>query len=165
MRHVKKIILLTAITCLGLWIVTPLIREILHLEFASDSIKYNYREFLLFAVPLAMILTLLETLRLNDSMATKIIKSIVTIIIAGWTAFIILISMFDMCSWTNRQVLYMHKNDSNIKIIVKDFECGATDSGELLTGVYQVQTITKYFIRSTKIDTTEIDKSEWIKVK
>jgi hypothetical protein len=67
-----------------------------------------------------------------------------------------------MCAWTNRQILYESKNDSDTKIIERDFGCGATDSRPPIVGVYKVEYFTDYFIHTTEIDTVKIDKDKWI---
>jgi len=92
-------------------------------------------------------------------------KVIATILMASITIFIMFMSIFaDMCVWTNQQVLYENKNDSNTKIIIRDFGCGAIDSDPPTVGIYKVQYFTDYFLRSTKIDTAKINKNEWIKI-
>lgn len=143
----------------------PVLRWIMDLEFATDSIKSNYKEFLFFAIPIAILLTLFGTINDKDKGSKIAGKVIGTSIAAAVTVFIMFMSIFtDMCVWTNRQVLYENKNDSNTKIIVRDFGCGATDSGPPTVGIYKVRYFTDYFIRSTKIDTAKIDKNEWIKI-
>jgi hypothetical protein len=165
MDKIKKIVFWTAIIFIGLWIVIPLIRMTLDLEFASDSIKSDYKEFLFFAIPIAILLTLFGTINPKDSISNIIGKVIGTIVVAFVTVFIMFMSIFtDMCVWTNQQILYENKNNLNTKIIVRDFGCGATDSGPPAVGVYKVRYFTDYFIRSTKIDTAIIDKDEWIKI-
>ena len=143
----------------------PVIRSIMDIEFATDSIKSDYREFLFFAVPIAILLTLFGTIKDKDKGSKIVGKVIGTIVLAAVTVFVMFMSIFaDMCVWTNREVLYEHKNDSNTKIIVRDFGCGATDSGPPTIGIYKVRYFTNYFIRSTKIDTATIDKNEWTKI-
>lgn len=143
----------------------PVIRLIMDLEFAADSIKYNYKNILFFTVPIAILLTLLGTIKDKDKGFKIAGKVIGTFVIAALAVFIMIISILsDMCAWTNRQFLYEHKNDSNTKIIVRDFGCGATDSEPPTVGIYKVRRFTDYFIRSTKVDTATIDKNEWIKI-
>ncbi|NOQ72107.1 MAG: hypothetical protein GQ574_08905 [Crocinitomix sp.] len=101
----------------------------------------------------------------NDSFdrLTSIIVPTVTV------AFSIMVGMFfsfvlDMCVSYDREILYEHKYDPNTKIIVREFGCGATDSGPPSVGIYEVSYFTSYFIRSAKIDTNEIDKSNWLRI-
>ena len=165
MNRIKKIIFWTAVVCIGLWLIMPVIRWILDIEFATDSIKSNYKEFMFFVVPIAILLTLLGTIKGKDNGSIIAGKVIGTVVLVAVTIFIMFMSIFaDMCVWTNREVLYEHKNDSNTKIIVRDFGCGATDSGPPTVAIYKVQYFTDYFIRATKIDTAKIDKKEWIKI-
>tara|TARA_R110002072_G_C7652556_1_gene508851 strand:- start:16 stop:516 length:501 start_codon:yes stop_codon:yes gene_type:complete len=165
MNQIKRIIFWTAVVFIGIWLIMPVLRWIMDLEFATDSIKSNYKEFLFFAIPIAILLTLFGTINDKDKGSKIAGKVIGTSIAAAVTVFIMFMSIFtDMCVWTNRQVLYENKNDSNTKIIVRDFGCGATDSGPPTVGIYKVRYFTDYFIRSTKIDTAKIDKNEWIKI-
>lgn len=56
------------------------------------------------------------------------------------------IVFIDMCAWTNKQVLYESKKDSQTKIIVRDFGCGDTDSNPPDIEVFKVRYLTNYFI-------------------
>jgi len=165
MKKINKIIFWTSIIFIGLLIIVPLILLIFDLEFASDSIKSNYKGFMFFTVPIAILLTLFGTIKSKDNILKTIGKVIGTILISFVTIFLMIMSIFaDMCAWTDRQILYENKHDSNTKIIERDFGCGATDSGYPTVRIFKVQHFTKYFIRTTKVDTASIDKNEWIKI-
>ena len=165
MNQLKKTIFRLVLIFLGFWVLFPIIRWVMNLEFATDSIKMNYKEFLFFAVPIAVILTLFGTIEKEDKGYGITGKIIGTVVVAVATIFIMFISVFaDMCTWTNKQILYEHKTDSTTKIMVRDFGCGATDSGPPTVEIHKVRYFTKYFIRTTKVDTAKIDKSEWIKI-
>lgn len=162
MNKIKKIVFWIAITFIGLWLLMPLLRWILDLEFATDSIKSEYKEFLFFTVPIALLLTLFGTIKSKDSRLKVVSKVFGTFVIVVITVLIMFISIFyDMCSWTNRKILYESKNDLNTKIIARDFGCGATDSRPPRVGVHKVEYFTDYFIHTTEIDTAKIDKDEW----
>ena len=165
MNQINKIVFWTAVVFIGLWLIMPLIRWLMDLEFATNSFKSNYKEFLFFFIPIAILLTLFGTIKNKDKGLIIAGKVIGTIVAAATTVFIMFMSIFgDMCAWINRQELYEHKNDSNTKIMVRDFGCGATDSSPPTVGIYKVRYFTKYFIRSTKIDTATIDKYKWIRI-
>jgi hypothetical protein len=165
MKTISKIIFRISVLIIGIWIVTPLLRWVFDLEFASSSIKSNYERLLFFAVPIATILSLFGTLRSKDDDVRISIKIFVTLLLSLGSIFIMTISMFgDMCTWTNKEVLYEQKKDRSTKIIIQDFGCGATDTQPPTTGVYKVEEFTKYFIRSVNYDTLNMDKNEWIKI-
>jgi hypothetical protein len=165
MKKIKKIVFLCALFFIVLWLNMPIIRLILSLEFASDSFYISYKEFLFYAVPIAMLLTLFGTLKSSDRKLIIVGKILGTIAVVFVTILIMIMSMFiDMCGWTDSQVLYKNKNNIDRKIIIREYGCGAYDSDLPNIEVLEVQSFTKYFIRATKIDTTKIDKSEWIKV-
>lgn len=67
-----------------------------------------------------------------------------------------------MCTTTYGEVLYVHKNDSNTRIMLRSFGCGATDSAPNSISVCKVEYYTPLFIRSTRIDTKKIDKRTWV---
>ncbi len=79
--------------------------------------------------------------------------------------FILIISFGDMCSWSTGTVLFEHKEDPKIKIVERDYGCGATDSGSPVYKVFRRKEITSYLSLFTEIDTSKINKAEWNKVK
>jgi len=166
MNQIKKIFYWTGVVFIGFWLIMPILRLVMDIEFATVSIKSSYKKFLFFAVPIAIILTLFGTEKNKNKTSKIAIKIIGRIIAIGISVFIMIMSLFiDMCIWTNKEILYVKKNDSNTKIIVREFGCGATDSGPPRVEIYKVKQFTNYFIRCTKIDSSKIDEKEWVKVK
>lgn len=150
---------------LVLWAIMPLIRYVLDIEFATDDFKSSYKEFLFFAVPIALLFTLTGTLKPKDTAGIVILKTLGTVGVAFVIMFIMFMSIFaDMCAYYNEDVLYEHKDDPSTQIVVRSFGCGATDSSPASMHVQQLEYFTKYFIRATAIDTATIDKSQWNKV-
>lgn len=165
MKKLNKIVFGIAIIFLGILLITFILRTLFGLEFANDSIKEDYQGFLLFAIPIGILFTLFGTLKSKDRRILKLIKILITSMIAGFSFFILFISItFDMCGWTDKQILYQNINNQKTKIIVREFGCGATDSGRPNIHIQKVQNFTEYFIRKTEIDTANIDKKEWIKI-
>jgi len=165
MKKLNKIVFWSAIVFLGLLLITSIIRSLIGLEFANDSIKSDYQRFILITIPGGILFTLFGTLKSKDRIILKLIKILITGTIAGFSVFILFISIaVDMCSWTDKQILYQNINNHNTKIIVREFGCGATDSGQPNIHIQKVQNFTDYFILRKEIDTTCIDKKEWIKI-
>ncbi|MCB9262482.1 MAG: hypothetical protein H6607_08925 [Flavobacteriales bacterium] len=166
MKQPRKIILWLAIALLAFGLLCSPILWLLNMEFASDTIKSDYKLFLFFALPAAVLLTLFGTLKIHDNRRQIFAKTIITILMAAMVAFIMLLSLLsDMCAWTNRQVLFENKLHPTTKIIVRDFGCGATDGGSPVIDVFRVEHFRPFFIRATRIDTATINKNEWVRIR
>ena len=140
-------------------------RWILDLEFANDSVKSNYKEFMFVAVPVAILLTLTGTIKFKESIPVILGKVLATTVIAAFVVFLMIASVFsDMCTWTNNEILFEHKTDPNTKIIQREFGCGAVDGGPPTEGIYKVEYLTKYFIRPSLVDTSNINRNEWVMI-
>lgn len=165
MKRIRKTICWAAIVFLILWIIRPLVWYILGLEFASDSTNSSYKKLMFYAVPIAMLLTLFGTIKAGDKGTQIAAKVLATVGVSFMVIFLMIISILtDMCVWTNGKVLYESKLEPNTKIIEREYGCGAFDSEPPTIGIYKVQNFTKYFIRSTEINVSSIDKNEWIPV-
>ena len=143
----------------------PLIRYVFNLEFATDDFELQYRHFLFFAVPIAVILTLCGTVKGKDSIPLVTGKLLGTLALAALSVFLMFGSaLSSMCTYTNKEVLFEKKDDPNTQIIVREFGCGAVDGGPPVISVHKVNHFTNFFIRSSRIDTSTIDKNNWVKV-
>lgn len=67
----------------------------------------------------------------------------------------------DMCGWTTTNTLFVNKYDTTEKVILREFGCGATDSGDPAYKVCKIQRISQYFIKVTEIDTSKLEKNVW----
>jgi hypothetical protein len=160
MNKINKIFFWSSLMFLGWWLLMPLIRMSFNLEFATDTIKWNYRQFLFVAVPIVILSTLFGTLKSKEPSIYRLSKIIGTIVVS---LGIIFMSLFtDMCVWSNKQILYRHIHDSKTQIILRDFGCGASDSSPSKKKAFRVQYFTNYFISCTEIDTAKIDINNWI---
>lgn len=165
MNRVRKIIFWAAITFIILRIVLAIVISTMNLEFASMSIESSYERFMFYTTQLALLLTLFGTIKSRDSWEKKTTVIIGTAtIIFGICLFTIMSAFSGMCNTTNVKSLYESVDNSNTKIMIRNFGCGATDSGPPIVYVHKVEYFTDYFIRSTEIDTTKINLAEWIKV-
>lgn len=68
-----------------------------------------------------------------------------------------------MCGWSIQAKLFENKSNDSI-IAVRDYGCGAFDTDLPTTEIYKIDYFLKYFIRIEKIDTAQIDKTEWVKI-
>jgi hypothetical protein len=159
-----KFIFWTSIFFIGFWILLPILELFIPLEFTDNEIKNSFYNIRFWGLPLSIMLTLTGTLKPNDSSIGS--KVILTLLISGISVFIMIISLFgDMCGWTaTGKVFFEDKKDHSIKIVERDYGCGALDSGLPKYKVVKIKELTKYLVLVTEIDTNKIDKSEWIRV-
>ena len=162
-QYVKKGIFWLALALIGFIFIFEILISFTKLEFASEDYKDGYNVFLFFATPITILLTLFGTLKPKDKLV--ILKVFTTTAIAAFIGFLVFVSIIlDMCVLSNDKILFEHKTDPDVKIIVQSFGCGATDSTPSSKSVVKVEYYTKYFIYVSPIDTSLISKNDWIKV-
>lgn len=69
-----------------------------------------------------------------------------------------------MCRWTNGKILFTSSKNHSTKIILREYGCGATDSGKPNYKVCKVKYLSSSFIWVTRIDTTKINKIVWKRI-
>jgi hypothetical protein len=140
----------------------PILGPLLPLEITDSHVKIQICFARVIILPIAILMTLTGRLKKNDSRGLIARKVIMTICLAFLSAFVMVIAVFaNLCAWTNDEILYQNKENSSVKIIQRSFGCGATDSSEGTVDIFKVRELSSVFIWATKIDTAEIDKSEW----
>jgi hypothetical protein len=161
MLKYKKAIFITSISLISFWLITPFVSEYIYLEFSN--IKYENFYFLVKVIgfPLAVLCTLIGTLKEKDGRIETLGKIIGTLVVAVFSSFIILCS--DMCQWTTN-TLYINKQNTSVKIVARDLNCGAWDSDRPEYKFFKTREFPFTLILMTKIDTAQIDKSEWTKI-
>jgi len=165
MRTSKKIIYWTSLAFIFLFVIVPFVGQFTPLEFTNDNFKTLLEEIRFFGLPIAILLTLFGTLKPKDSTASKGIKIALTISVSALSFFFLLVSAFgNMCGWTNNKTLFNNINDKTTKIVLRDFGCGATDSGSPIYKVCKIKNISPVFIWVTDTDTTKIDRQVWQRV-
>jgi len=164
-NKISKVIFITAISFLLVWILAFFMRMILSLEFTTAYYEFNYNKIFLIGAPVSILLSLFGTLKTSDkktAITEKIIgTSILSLVVAFFYSFIV---FFNMCGWSNEKVLFENKTDVKIKIIVREHGCGATDSEPSKLCFFKVTRFSKYFKRWVEIDTSKIDSDQWIKL-
>ena len=167
MQLLLKVIYRTAVFMLIFWLGIAVLSNFVPLEFASQKVEHLYYSIRFYGVPIAIVFTLTGTIKKKESWVEIISKIILTIFACFGSIAIMTIMIFvgGMCAWTTDKVLFEHKQQSTIKIEKRSFGCGATDSSPSTPGVFKVRNFTPYFVYITRIDTNEINKSEWLRVK
>jgi len=162
MRTSSKIIYWTSLTLIFLFVVVPFVGQFTPFEFTNDNFQNAFEQFRFFILPLVILLTLFGTLKPQNSNSKKTKKVVLTICISLLSVFILFITVFaSMCRWTNNKVLFNNINDKTTKIVLRDFGCGATDSGSPTYKVCKLKNILPSLIWVTEIDTTKIDMQIW----
>src|SRR5688572_5969002 len=134
-----KLVFWLSLTVLFLCLIVPIIGNILPLELSDDSFKSQMEGFRFFAVPIAILLTLSGTLKRNDT-ALNLLKIVSTVIIAGFSIIMLFGSVLaGMCSWTDNKVLFVNKKGE--KIVLRDYGCGAVDSGSPIYNIVKIKRI------------------------
>jgi hypothetical protein len=165
MDKIKKVIYWSSISLIVFWFLMPVIRWITKLELANNSLKSNCEGFFFVAIPIAVLLTLVKTIKKTDVLSEKVAKTLITIVIAFCSIVFAFFSLFtNMCTWTDRDILFQNKSDLREVIIERDFGCGAWGSDPAKSKLFKMIKYGDYFIKTTKIDTSKIDKDEWTKI-
>jgi len=155
------------ISCIGL----SILMKILPIEFSNDTYSEDFDSIFFIGIPIAILLTLSRIGFKVELSKTQIKSAIVKTILLAVTCFVLFLFYnivtfgSSMCTWTSGETLYRNSTNTSQKIIKRYFGCGATDSSPSTVGVFKVQQITRLFIYVTKVDTTKLDRHEWINVK
>jgi hypothetical protein len=165
MQTFSKIIYWTSLVSIFVFVVVPFIGQFTPLEFTNDDFQDSFEQVRFFGLPIVILLTLFGTLKIKDSTGKKTGKIVLTICIALFSVFVLFMTVFaGMCRWTNNKILFENVNDKTTKILLRDFGCGATDSGSPIHKVCKIKSITPLLICVTSIDTTKIDRQTWRRV-
>jgi hypothetical protein len=161
MQKLSKLIFKGSIMLIILIIAVSIIGHFLPLEFTNDHIQECFEQFRFYALPILILLTLFGTLNRQDTSA-KILKIVATITASFFTLVILFFSAFSgMCRWTNGDILFQNKTDKRVSIILREFGCGATDSGSPTYKVCKVEMIAPGLMWISNVDTTKLNKNMW----
>src|SRR6187399_945797 len=129
MQRFLKIIFWTSIFFISFFIVVAILGRFVKVEFISNKTEYLFETVRFFGIPIAILLTLSRFIKRKDNATSIFGKVLLMIIISGISVFFLTISVFvSMCSWTTNKTLYIKKSNDSIKIVKREFGCGATDS-------------------------------------
>lgn len=64
--------------------------------------------------------------------------------------------------WTNESILYRNKKDSTISINEQIWDVGVLGSDRNRKRIVKLKPILRYFYQVTFIDTTRLNKTDWI---
>ena len=162
MQTFSRIIYWTSLVSIFGFVIVPFIGQFTPLEFTDDGFKDKFEHFRFFGLPIVILLTLFGTLKPKDSTVNKTTKIVWTVCISVASFFILFMSIWaGMCRWTSNRDLFENVNDKTTKIVLRDFGCGALDSGSPTYKVCKIKNILPLLIWVTEIDTTKIDRQIW----
>ena len=110
-KLIRKILFWIAISFIALTVFSLTIGQILPYEFADNKIMHGYYDTIMQGLPIAILLTLVETVRKRNS-KTKNLIFIVTTILTSVLSFVIMVSlMFQIGfgAWTTMTTIYRNK--------------------------------------------------------
>ena len=165
MQTSRKIIYWVSLALIFVFVIIPFVGQFTPLEITNHNFQSLFEQLRFFGLPIVILLTLFGTLKPKDTLSTKTTKIILTICVSLLSVYILFMSIWaGMCRWTNNKVLFNNVHDKTIKIVLRDFGCGATDSGSPTYKVCKIKNILPSLIWVTEIDTTKIDRQIWQRV-
>jgi membrane protease YdiL (CAAX protease family) len=151
------------ITFFALLFTGLVIFSLFSLEFRKSNDGNNLYFYLIFFIPLALLLTMTGTIKKKNSKDKNWGIAGLTIFIAI-AVFVIMFSLLLQVSfggWTNEAILYRNNKNKNISINQQIWDVGALGYDRGSTRIVELRPIFNYFYQVKKVDTTTLDKSEW----
>ena len=140
-------------------------------QFGPIQIKLNGLSFIFYSIifiglPIVVIKGLRKWFATIKNQKLIVGLKVLFICILGLYILYVLLFCFGntMCGEITDETLFIKKGTNSNRIIVRHFDCGATDSGLAKYEVVKVVDVFSIFNFVTKVDTTKIDKSIWIRV-
>ena len=140
------------------------IAQIIPIEFADWNIMHKFYEIIIEGLPIAVLLTLIWTLKKSNSRKRNIITGILTVITAVIVLFlsIFLIFSYGFGAWINYEIVYEHKENSERTINEQIYDIGAFGYGG--KRIVELKPFFNYWQKVQPIDTTKIETKNWIRV-
>ncbi len=165
MRQIQKIFKWLTLMFFGITIYAMTIGQMVPVEFVDWHHRHLFYDFILWGLPIVVLLTLIWTLKTLNTRKTNILIGIFTSIVAGamGIASIYLMFIFGFGAWINEEMMYENKDNPGVKINRQLWDNGALGYGRKRT-----VKLTPFFIfwnLVEQVDTEDIDKENWILVK
>jgi hypothetical protein len=134
------------------------------LEFKKSSYGNDVYLYLLFLIPLALLLTMTGTISKKNSKDKNwgIAGLTIFIAIAVFVGMFSLLMQVSFGGWTNERILYRNIKDKNVSINEQIWDVGALGFDRDSKRIVELNSIFIYFYQVKNIDTIKLDKSEWI---
>ncbi len=134
----------------------------LNYEFANNKVKSNFYNIIMSGLPIAVMLTMVGTIKRKNKKSKNISIVASTILTSGLSFFIIVNMMFLVGFLAIENKIILFRKKSNPKIVIAKQSIGQGALGEDGQRIVQLDPFLKIWNKVTFIDTTSINKSEWI---
>ena len=161
MKTIQTIFKWLTLTFFGITLFSLTIGQILPIEFADWKDMHLFYDIIFQGLPIAILLTMIWTIKNGSPKRKKITIGILTPIIAFAAFFgtIFLMFSFGFGAWVNQEIVYENKTNPQETINEQIWDIGAFGYGGQRT-VKLSPTLGLWNI-VTEIDTTEIEKDNW----
>jgi hypothetical protein len=143
-----------------------LLLKILPLEFKNADYQEKFDGLFYFGIPIAILFTGAR-LGFKSKYQAKISSEILKTVLLSIAVFVLFILYAignfgnSMCIKVTEETLFIKKNSNSIKIVRRNFGCGATDSSPGTITIEKEVQVISFFVYYSPIDTAKINKSEW----
>lgn len=157
----RHIIFSIALVFIGVSIFSLTIGQIINFEFVVTKTRFYYYTLVMFGFPIAVLLTLLGTIKIKYKRSTNLWTTGLTVISSVIFGIIVfgLALKIGWGSWVNETILYRNKQDLSTKIAYQIWDAGALGYGRHRT--VKLTPVFKFWNKVNEIDSVKIDKNEW----
>jgi len=141
-----------------------IIFSVFSLEFKKSSYGNEFYLYLVFLIPIVVLLTMTGTIKKKNSKNKNWGIAGLTIFIAIGV-FVVMFSLLMQVAfggWTNESILFRNKRNSSISINEQIWDVGALGYDRNSKRVVKLKPVLKYLNQVTPVDTVSLDKTEWI---
>jgi hypothetical protein len=165
MELTKRIIRWISIAGISLMLLITFVTMVSPVEFKDLQGYYEFQKVRFYVLPSLTLVLLLSTISIKDTSALIHGKVMRAILITACVLFVMVITLFGgMCQWTDNATIFIHRHDERKTVIVRALGCGAWDSSAPVYRTVVVSDLGPWFNVVTAVDTTSLDRSEWVKV-
>ena len=159
-RKVKQTIFWCSLAFIMLTVFSLTVGQVLPIEFEDYKVMHSYYDIIMQGLPIAVLLTLIGTIKKKNSKTKNWILVGLTILtsIISFAIMISLILRIGFGAWTTETILYRHKTERK-EIKEQLFDIGALGYGGRRT--VQIKPYLEYWVFVTEIDTLKINKDHW----
>lgn len=133
-------------------------------EFNNPDLSSDFYQVLFGGTPIAILLTLFGTLKMQQSSQGKLVTVFITLALSLFSFLFLLNNLFTIGfgGWTTFNIAYEYKTNPEIQIREQRYDVGAL--GYRGNRVVEVKPVAFLFWEVAPIDTTRMDKSLWKRV-
>ena len=162
LKILRWILFILAIIFILVAVFAMTIGQKLPYEFDSKSLASVFYLLIFFGLPIAILLTLLGSIRRRRKSVLNISIGLLTVLLSVGTIYYLYLKMvlFGFGTWVNFNIAYENKANPKIKIVDQRYDVGALGIKGMRT--VKLTPFLGIFNRVEWIDTTALNKSEWV---